>query len=294
MSHSPESVGLSAERLKRIDAYFQARYVGPGKLPGASILVSRKGQTAHFGLVGQADVERAAPLKEDTIFRIYSMTKPLTSVLFMMLVEEGKVALDDPVHRFIPQWRDLGVYQAGFMETFRTTPCKRPMQMVDLLRHTSGLTYGFQESTNVDAAYRKHGIGAFGMKPSSLEETIQQLAKVPLQFSPGDRWNYSVSTDILGYLIQVIEGKPFEQVMKERLTGPLGMDDTDFYVPAGQGRPVRRVLSIQPRQDAGAARRSDPQPLSEAADLRGRGRRARLHHGRLSEVLHHAAEQGRA
>ena len=231
MSHRPESVGLNAARLKRIDDYFQEHYVGPGKLPGASILVSRRGQTAHFGVVGKADIERATPLKEDTIFRIYSMTKPLTSVLFMMLVEEGKVALDDPVHRFIPEWRNLGVYQAGFMETFRTTPCKRPMQMVDLLRHTSGLTYGFQESTNVDAAYRKHGIGTFGMKPSSLEETIQQLAKVPLEFSPGDRWNYSVSTDILGYLIQVIEKKPFEQVVKERLTGPLGMDDTDFFVP---------------------------------------------------------------
>ncbi len=231
MSVRPESVGLNAARLKRLDGYFQDKYVGPGKLPCASILVSRRGETAHFGMMGQADVERGKPLREDTLFRIYSMTKPLTSVLFMMLVEEGKVALDDPVHRFIPEWRGLGVYQGGFMETFRTGPTAEPMRMVDLLRHTSGLTYGFQERTNVDAAYRKQGIGTFGVKPSSLEETILQLGKMPLEFSPGTQWNYSVSTDILGYLIGKIEGKPFETVLKERLLDPLNMYDTDFYAP---------------------------------------------------------------
>jgi CubicO group peptidase (beta-lactamase class C family) len=231
MSVRPETVGMSSDRLRRIDDFLQDRYVGPGRLPNATVLVSRKGQTVHHGILGMADVERQKPAREDTLYRIYSMTKPLTSVLMMMLVEEGKIALDDPVHRFMPEWKNLGVYAGGMGDTFRTTPPARPMQLIDLLRHTSGLTYGFQEQTNVDTHYRKLGIGAFGVKPSSLEETIQQLAKIPLEFSPGDRWNYSVATDILGYLIQVIEKKPFEQVMKDRLLDPLHMYDTDFFVP---------------------------------------------------------------
>jgi len=227
----PEAVGMSSERLARIDAFITERYISPGRLPGAGLLISRGGKTVHHSALGLADIARAAPSREDTLYRIYSMTKPLTSVLFMMLVEEGKVALDDPVHRFIPEWSRLAVFDGGFMETFRTKPAARPMQVVDLLRHTSGLTYGFQERTNIDAAYRKEGIGTFGVKPSSLETTMGQLARLPLEFSPGDRWNYSVSTDVLGYLIQVIENTPFEAVMKARLLEPLGMVDTDFYAP---------------------------------------------------------------
>ena len=234
MSSSPESVGMSSERLARIDRFVQERYIDVGRLPCAAITVARRGKTVHSSALGLADVERGKPAKADTLYRIYSMTKPLTSVLIMMLVEEGKIALDDPVHRYIPEWKTLGVYDGGLNESFRTKPCDRPMQVVDLLRHTSGLTYGFQERTSVDAAYRKHGIGTFGAKPLTLEDTVAQLANVPLEFSPGDRWNYSVSTDILGYLVQVIEGRPFEQVMKDRLTGPLGMDDTDFFVPEGE------------------------------------------------------------
>ena len=234
MTARPETVGMSKDRLARIDDFIQDRYISPGRLPHAAVLVSRRGETVYHGVLGRADVERKKPLREDTLYRIYSMTKPLTSVLFMMLVEEGKVSLDDPVHRVIPEWKALGVYGGGFMETFATRPSTRPMQMVDLLRHTSGLTYGFQERTNVDAAYRKLGIGTFGVKPSSLEETMMQLAKTPLEFSPGDLWNYSVSTDVLGYLIQKIEGKPFETVLKERLLDPLHMYDTDFFVPEGK------------------------------------------------------------
>ncbi len=228
---TPETVGLSSERLRRIDDFIQTRYIQPGRLPCAAVLVARRGQIAHHGVLGRADVERDRPAREDTLYRIYSMTKPLTSVLLMMLVEEGKIALDDPVHRYVPEWRNLGVYDGGFDQTIRARPPARPMQVVDLLRHTSGLTYGFQERTNVDAAYRKQGIGTFGLKPSTLEETVRQLAAIPLEFSPGERWNYSVSTDILGYLVQVIEGKPFEMVMKERLLDPLHMYDTDFHVP---------------------------------------------------------------
>lgn len=229
MHANPESVGLSSERLARMDHYLQERYVDSGRLPGVLTLVHRQGETVHTGVAGHADRERGAALSEDTLFRIYSMTKPITSVAFMMLVEEGLVALDEPVHRRIPEWKDLGVYQAGFMETFVTGRTERPMMMVDLLRHTSGLTYGFQQRTNVDAAYRKAGIGEI-VKSGTLDTMVSGLAKMPLEFSPGTAWNYSVSTDVLAYLVGRISGMPFDQFLKTRIFDPLGMDDTGFSV----------------------------------------------------------------
>ncbi len=236
MSHA-KSVGMSRERLARIDDYLAAKYVDTGKLPGTLTLVARRGKVAHLGVRGMADVERGKPLAEDTIFRIYSMTKPVTSVAFMMLVEEGKVALDDPVHRFIPEWRDLGVYAAGTQETgFQTSRAERPMLIVDLLRHTAGLTYGFQMRTNVDAAYRK---GGWGMpeKRVTMDDMIKGLSGLPLEFSPGTAWNYSVATDVLGYLVQKISGMPFERFLKERIFDPLSMEETGFHVePANHAR----------------------------------------------------------
>ena len=172
----PESVGLSSARLQHLDRLLQSKYLDTGKLPCALDLVERGGQIAHRSALGCMDVERKRPVQEDTIFRIYSMTKPLTSVAFMMLVEEGLVALDDPVHRYIPQWRDLGVYEGGFLDTFRTKRTSAPMRVIDLLRHTSGLTYGFQQRTNVDAAYRKYALGELG-GPGTLESMIEGLAR---------------------------------------------------------------------------------------------------------------------
>jgi len=233
---SARSLGLDAARLQRIDAYFAEKYIGSGKLPCALTMIARGGEIAHLGVQGFADVERGEKITEDTVFRIYSMTKPITSAAFMMLVEEGKVALDDPVHRFIPEWRDLGVFKAGFIGTFQTSRTARPMLMVDLLRHTSGLTYGFQNRTNVDAAYRKNGIGELPQK-GTLDGMIAGLAGLPLEFSPGDAWNYSVSTDVLGYLVEKISGVPFPQFLKERIFDPLGMNDTGFAVsPRGVDR----------------------------------------------------------
>ena len=247
--------GLNADRLARIDAFLQERYVAPGRLPGAITLVQRRGELAHFGVVGQADLARGKALKDDTIFRIYSMTKPITSVAFMMLVEEGKVALDTPVHRVIPEWKGLEVYAGGFMETFRTVRTKRPMMMIDLLRHTSGLTYGFQQRTNVDAAYRKMKIGEIE-KSGTLDTMVAGLAKLPLEFSPGDAFNYSVSTDILGYLVGKISGMPFETFLHERLFKPLGMTDTDFHVPAD--KQARFAANYQPAK-GGMALYDDPE-----------------------------------
>jgi len=170
------------------------------------------------------------PVKDDTIFRIYSMTKPITSVAFMMLFEEGRVALDEPVHKYIPEWKDLGVFVAGIAPAFLTRPPARPMLIVDLLRHTSGLTYAFQQRSNVDAAYREAKIGEIE-KAGTLETMIEDLGKIPLEFSPGEAWNYSVATDVIGYLIGKISGQPFEQFLKQRILNPLGMSDTDFQVP---------------------------------------------------------------
>lgn len=224
-----KSHGFSKARLERIDRFLLEKYVGPGRLPCAQFLLARDGEVVHQTLLGQQDPERGVPIAEDTVYRIYSMTKPITSVALMTLVEEGLIALDDPVARHIPEWKDLGVFSAGLEPAFLTTPTSRPMQVVDLLRHTSGLTYGFQSRTNVDAAYRKlkledmHG-------EHDLETMIHKLAKLPLEFSPGEAWNYSVSTDVVGYLVQKVAGKPLDQVFAERIFEPLKMTDTGFFV----------------------------------------------------------------
>jgi CubicO group peptidase (beta-lactamase class C family) len=244
MTHR-STYGISTERLARIDRFLQSRYLDTRKLPCAVTLVEHKGTTVHHGALGFMDVERQRPVRDDTIFRIYSMTKPVTSIAFMMLVEEGAVALDDPVHRFIPQWRDLGVYEAGFLDTFRSSRTARPMRIVDLLRHTSGLTYDFQQRTNVDAAYRKLRLGNFG-GPTSLDAMIDGLAKMPLEFSPGEAWNYSVSTDVLGYLIGKISGVPFEQFLRDRILRPLGMHDTDFQIPPSKSARLAACYRFTP------------------------------------------------
>src|SRR6202012_5881976 len=228
---SPESAGMSKAALDRIETHLKSRYVDSGRFPCTQLLVYRRGKVVHSAGQGLADVEREVPVKDDTIFRIYSMTKPITTVAFMMLVEEGLVALDEPVVKYIPEWKNLGVFIAGTAPNFLTRPLSRPMLIVDLLRHTSGLTYGFQMRSNVDAAYREARIGEVE-KAGTLDGMIEGLAKIPLEFSPGEAWNYSVATDVLGYLVGKISGVPFERFLKERILGPLGMTDTDFHVPA--------------------------------------------------------------
>jgi len=242
---TPEAVGLSSERLKRIETFIQDKYIASGKLPCALTQVWRRGQLAYTSVLGSADIERGKALKADSLFRIYSMTKPITSVAFMMLVEEGKVSLDDPVHRFIPAWRDLGVFQAGGLGAFQTTRADQPMRMLDLLRHTAGLTYGFQQRTNVDAAYRKlklDGIDSEG----GLQDFIDRLGTVPLEFSPGESWNYSVATDVLGYLVEKISGQPFDAFLKSRIFDPLKMVDTSFFVPESQRARFTACYALTP------------------------------------------------
>lgn len=225
-----EKQGMSCERLERIERFFDERYIATGKLAGTVTQVWRRGALALNAVQGFADRERQVPMAEDAIFRIYSMTKPITSVAVMMLVEQCQIALDDPVSKYIPAWEKLGVHVGGFMEGFQTRPLARPMLVVDLLRHTSGLTYGFQQNTNVDAAYRRMKVGELATE-GTLEEMIEKLATLPLEFSPGEAWNYSVATDVLGYIVGKVSGVPFETFLKERIFDPLGMVDTAFYVP---------------------------------------------------------------
>jgi CubicO group peptidase (beta-lactamase class C family) len=233
---------MSKAAFDRLENHLKRRYIDAGRFPGTQLLVYRRGKIVHSAVQGLADIERKAPVRDDTIFRIYSMTKPLTSVAFMMLFEEGRVALDDPVHKYIPEWKNLGVFQAGTTPAFLTRPPSRPMQIVDLLRHTSGLTYGFQQRSNVDAAYRERKIGEME-KSGTLQSMIDDLAKIPLEFSPGEAWNYSVSTDVIGYLVGKISGKPFEQFLQERILDPLGMNDTGFHVPADKAHRLAACYS---------------------------------------------------
>ncbi len=227
----PESQGFDADRLARIDAYVKARYLDSGKLPHAQILIARDGEIIHFSHQGAAR-EGGADVNETTIFRIASMTKPVTSLAFMMLVEEGKVALDTPVHHVLPEFKNLGVFKAGGSGVpFQTLPTAEPMRMVDLLRHTSGLTYSFQNRTNIDAAYREGKIENWHGN-LTLDEFIAALGRIPLEFSPGTEWNYSVSTDVLGAVVERVSGMGLADFFAQRIFAPLGMHDTGFTVPA--------------------------------------------------------------
>ncbi|MBY8827461.1 serine hydrolase domain-containing protein [Hephaestia mangrovi] len=228
--------GFDADRLARIDAFLKERYIDSGLLPHAQILVARDGEIAHFASLGTAR-EGGGRLADDALFRIASMTKPITSIAFMMLVEQGKVALDTPVHHVLPELKQVGVYDGGGgynnerSVPFLTKPPARPMLMVDLLRHTSGFTYSFQQRTNVDTAYRLLGLERWHGH-LTLDQFVAELGKLPIEFSPGDAWNYSVSTDVLGAVVQRVSGMELDAFFAEHIFAPLGMADTFFQVPA--------------------------------------------------------------
>jgi CubicO group peptidase (beta-lactamase class C family) len=232
---APESVGMDGVALARIGEHLRRRYVEPGKIPGSIALVARRGQPCYLDVAGLRDVERGTPMTADTILRIYSMTKPITSVALMTLYERGLFSLDDPVHRYIPSWRGLRVRTGGSWPLFETAPCQRPMTIRDLFRHTAGLTYDFMRATNLDAAYRKLQVGLnltgdAAQQDYTLQDMIDQLAELPLEFSPGERWNYSVATDVLGYLVEILSGQSLAEYFRTTLFEPLGMTDTGFEI----------------------------------------------------------------
>ena len=229
----PATHGFDASRLAAIDTLLQTRYVDSGKLPNAQLLIARDGEIVHFSNAGAAR-EGGKAVDESSLFRIASMTKPITSVAFMMLVEQGLVAVDTPVHHVLPEFKDIAVYNGGGGGVpFVTKPTAEPMRMVDLLRHTSGLTYSFQNRSNVDAAYREGKIESWH-GGHDLDGFIGALAKIPLEFSPGTAWNYSVATDVLGAVVQRVSGLPLDQFFKARIFAPLKMKDTFFQVPKGK------------------------------------------------------------
>lgn len=227
---SPAKHGFDAGRLAHVDAFIKARYLDTGRLPHAQLLIARSGQLVHFSHQGAAR-EGGAVIDESTLFRIASMTKPITSIAFMMLVERGLVAVDTPVHHVLPEFKGVGVYDGGGGGVpFATRPTAQPMRMVDLLRHTAGLTYSFQNRSNIDAAYREQRIENWHGN-LDLDGFIAALGRLPLEFSPGEAWNYSVATDVLGAVVERVSGMTLDRFFAERIFAPLGMHDTFFQVP---------------------------------------------------------------
>jgi len=240
----PETVGLSADRLSRIASHFN-RYVDDGKLPGYLVLIARRGQAAYLHRYGSRDVEAGRPIEEDTIFRIYSMTKPIASVGVMILYERGLLHLDDPASEFIPGFERLEVFESGDVENYLTVPARREMTIRDLLTHTSGLTYGHMQAHPIDAIYRERDLLGDGM---TLVDFVVQLAELPLLFSPGTSWGYSVATDVLGYITELISGQSLARFFADEILAPLGMSDTGFSVPVDQ---VERFAANYEREGAG-------------------------------------------
>jgi len=224
----PTEVGLDPQRLQRIDRHF-ARYVDDGRLPGWLITVSRHGRLAHVSCYGSRDVEAGLPVETDTLWRIYSMTKPVTSVAAMMLYEEGAFELTDPVSAFIPSFAGARVYTGGSDLRHVTAPAAEPVRIWHLLTHTSGLTYGFLRVHPVDAMYRAAGFEWTGPAGADLAQVCDIWAGLPLLFQPGTEWNYSAATDVLGRVVEVASGQSLDEFFATRIFGPLGMTDTAFY-----------------------------------------------------------------
>src|SRR5215470_11500922 len=224
----PAEVGLDAQRLHRIDRHF-ARYVDDGRLPGWLVAVSRRGRLAHVSWYGSRDLEAGLPVEPDTLWRIYSMTKPVTSVAAMVLYEEGALELSDPVSKFIPAFAGVRVYAGGPDQRQVTVPGVEPVRIWHLLTHTSGLTYGFIRVHPVDALYRAAGFEWSVPAGMDLATACETWAAFPLLFQPGTEWNYSVATDVLGRVVEVASGQRLDEFFAQRILGPLGMTDTGFY-----------------------------------------------------------------
>ena len=278
---NPEKLGLSKEKLMAMESFFKEKYIQNGKLAGIQTLVARKGKVVHFKSTGLRDVENNKKIEKDTIFRIYSMTKPITSVALMQLFEQGLFQLADPVSKFLPEFKNPKVFLSGSYPHFMTSPAEREITIRDLLTHTAGLTYGFHYRTNVDHAYRKVWSGPrgdntdFSFPPLDLENFSKSIASLPLEFSPGDKWNYSVATDICGRLVEVLSDMTLDAYFSKYIFKPLKMKDTSFYVPKNKlsrfaacyERTPKEYLKLQDSGDAKSGYSSMPLHLSGGGGL---------------------------
>jgi len=225
--------GFSAERIERIAAHLNKNYIDSGKIAGCQVLVARRGQLAYYKSLGLMDRERGKPMREDTIFRIYSMTKPITAVALMQLYERGLFQLNDPVHRVIPEWRSLEEYVSGEGALMETRPAQAHITFRHLLTHTAGLTYGGGSIADanlhpVDRVYRSLNISA--TSSDSLQDFVKKLARAPLRYTPGERWMYSFASDVCGHLVEALSGQSFDRYLQENICAPLDMQDTSFVI----------------------------------------------------------------
>jgi CubicO group peptidase (beta-lactamase class C family) len=270
----PADVGIDADRLARIDSHFTA-YVDDGRLPGYQLTVSRRGRIAHLSSYGMADVEASRPVSSDTIFRIYSMSKPITSVAAMMLYERGAFELTDPISRWLPEFSAPRVYVGGPASKPVTAPATEPIRVWHLLTHTAGLTYPFHRVHVSDEIYRLGGFD-IGVEPAGLDlaGTVAAYATFPLAFEPGTEWLYSVATDVLGRLVELWSGRSLDEFLSEEVFGPLAMVDTGFHVPEADHDRLSALyamaggLSEKVRYDAlGEAYKKPPSWLSGGGGL---------------------------
>jgi CubicO group peptidase (beta-lactamase class C family) len=229
MEITAEAAGLSAARLERITEHLNRNYIEPQKISGCQVAVARHGHLAYFRNLGHMDLERGKPMADDTIFRIYSMSKPITSIALMQLYEQGLFQLNDPIHRVIPSWREQKVYQGGEGEHMELVPPESPMTFRHLLSHTAGLSYG-ATSHPVDKLYTANQVARD--QGETLQSFVAKLANVPLHFSPGQRWLYSYATDVCGHLVEALSGTTLDQYFAEHIFEPLGMTDTAFHIDA--------------------------------------------------------------
>ncbi len=227
-SVDPERVGLATAPLADVDALMQS-YVREGKLAGVVMLIARDGKVAHVGVYGQMDIEGSQPMRRDALFRIYSMTKPLTGVALMTLYDEGRFALDDPVTKYLPGFDKIKVFAGKDGDTIKLADLKRPVTIRDLMCHTAGLAYGLFPASPIDEMYKEVKLLD---RTKNLDSLIERLVKIPLAAQPGEKWMYSIAVDVQGKLIEVLAGKPLDVFLAERVFQPLAMNDTAFSVPA--------------------------------------------------------------
>ena len=267
----PADVGVDADRLARIDTHL-ARYVDDGRLAGWQVHVSRRGRTVHSSVHGCRDLESGQPVEQDTLWRIYSMTKPVTAVAFMSLYEQARCSLNDELSKYLPEFADMRVLVGGNASQPKTVPATEPIRLWHLLSHTAGLTYAFTRSSVLDDMYLAAGADSLTDPRADLETMCSRWAALPLLFEPGSAWNYSVATDVLGRVVEVITGQTLEEVFTERILGPLGMVDTRWWV---EGTDASRLAALYvPNPATGKALRYDAMgdtALSAPALLSGGG-----------------------